>query len=286
VYFKYLASDLVEEYMGNLENNQTALADIAQTICNIYAQNLLAGKVALITGASRGIGKAIAIAFGSLGAKVIINYVGNSEAAESTVSEIIKNGGTATCVKFDVADFNLVQETIKALDKEHGSIDILVNNAGVSRDNLFVKFKEEEWDNTLDTNLKGSFNCSRAVAIGMMRKRAGKIINISSVVGITGNAGQSAYAASKSGVIGLTKALALELASRNIQINAIAPGYFKTDMTEALNEDILKKIVEKIPSEKVGDPVEIAKAAVFLASPSSSYITGQTLSVDGGLTMR
>jgi 3-oxoacyl-[acyl-carrier protein] reductase len=281
-----LAIDFIEEYMENTEKKQTALADVAQTICNIYAQNLLAGKVALITGGSRGIGKAISIAFGTLGAKVIINYAGNSQAAESTVSEIVKNGGIATCVKFDVSDFNLVQETIKALEKEHGGIDILINNAGVSRDNLFVKFKEEEWDNTLDTNLKGAFNCSRAVAMGMMRKRSGKIINISSVIGLTGNAGQSAYAASKSGVIGLTKALALELASRNIQINAIAPGYFTTDMTGALGEEVLKKIVEKIPSEKVGDPVEIAKAAVFLASPSSSYITGQTLAVDGGMTMR
>lgn len=280
-----LVTDLIEECMENKEKKQVELVDVAQAICSIYAQNLLSGKVALVTGGSRGIGKAIAVAFGALGAKVIINYSGNSQAAESTVSEIVKKGGTATCVKFDVSDFNLVQETIKALEKEHGGIDILVNNAGVSRDNLFVKFKEEEWDNTLDTNLKGAFNCARAVAMGMMRKRAGKIINISSVVGLTGNPGQSAYAASKSGVIGLTKALALELAGRNVQINAIAPGYFITDMTAALSEDVLKKIIEKIPSDKVGDPVEIAKAAVFLASPSSSYITGQTLAVDGGMTM-
>lgn len=277
---------LVEEYMESTEKKQIVYADVAQTICNIYAQNLLAGKVALVTGGSRGIGKAISIAFGALGAKVIINYAGNSQAAESVVTEIMKNGGIATCVKFDVSDFNLVQETIKILEKEHGGIDILINNAGVSRDNLFVKFKEEEWDNTLDTNLKGAFNCSRAVAMSMMRKRSGKIINISSVVGLTGNPGQSAYAASKSGVIGLTKALALELAGRNVQINAIAPGYFLTDMTGALSEDVLKKIVEKIPSEKVGDPVEIAKAAVFLASSSAGYITGQTLAVDGGMTMR
>lgn len=268
------------------EINQNTQSNIAQEISKIYANNLLAGKVSLITGGSRGLGKAISLAFGALGAKVIINYIGNSQAAEVTVAEIIKNGGTASCVKFDVSNFNLVQETIKTLEKEHGSIDILVNNAGISKDNLFVKFKEEEWDSTLNINLKGAFNCSRAVAIGMMRKRAGKIINISSVVGLTGNAGQSAYAASKSGVIGLTKALALELASRNVQINAIAPGYFATDMTDALTQDILKKIIEKIPSEKVGDPIEIAKTAVFLASPSSNYITGQTIAVDGGMTMR
>ncbi|WP_130612924.1 3-oxoacyl-[acyl-carrier-protein] reductase [Fluviispira sanaruensis] len=251
----------------------------------IYAPTLLAGKVALVTGGSRGIGKAIALAFGALGAKVIINYAGNAQAAEATVGEIVRSGGIATCVQFDVSDFNLVQDTVKALEKEHGSIEILVNNAGVSRDNLFVKFKEEEWDNTLDTNLKGTFNCSRALAMSMMRKRAGKIINISSVVGLTGNAGQSAYAASKAGVIGFTKALALELAGRNVQINAIAPGYISTDMTSALSNEVLAKIIEKIPVQKVGDPIEVAKAAVFLASPSSSYMTGQTLAVDGGMTM-
>lgn len=268
------------------EENSNEINNINKIMKDLYAPNLLSGKVALITGGSRGIGKAIAISFGALGAKVIINYAGNAQAAESTIAEITKNGGMATCVKFDVSDFNLVQETIKILEKEHGGIDILVNNAGVSKDNLFVKFKEEEWDSTLDTNLKGAFNCARAVAMGMMRKRAGKIINISSVVGLTGNAGQSAYAASKSGLIGLTKSLALELASRNVQINAIAPGYIATDMTGALSEDVLNKIVEKIPSGKVGEAIEIAKAAVFLASPSSSYITGQTLAVDGGMTMR
>nr|WP_222435723.1 3-oxoacyl-[acyl-carrier-protein] reductase [Fluviispira vulneris] len=271
--------------MENSDKKSTELADVATVMKQIYSPTLLAGKVALVTGGSRGIGKAIAIAFGALGAKVIINYAGNAQAAEATVEEIVRNGGMATCVKFDVSDFTLVQDTVKALEKEHGTIEILVNNAGVSRDNLFVKFKEEEWDNTLDTNLKGAFNCSRALAMSMMRKRAGKIINISSVVGLTGNAGQSAYAASKAGVIGFTKALALELAGRNVQINAIAPGYISTDMTGALSEDVLTKIIEKIPVQKVGDPIEVAKAAVFLASPSSSYITGQTLAVDGGMTM-
>lgn len=271
--------------MENTEKKQTSAAEIAQVISSIYAKNLFTGKVALVTGASRGIGRTISIALGALGAKVIINYAGNSAAAESVVSEINQCNGLATCVKFDVADFNLVQESIKALEKEHGGIDILINNAGVSKDNLFVKFKEEDWDTTLDINLKGAFNCARAVAMGMMRKRSGKIINISSVVGLMGNAGQSAYAASKAGVIGFTKALALELAGRNIQINALAPGYFTTDMTSTLNSEVLKKIEEKIPAEKVGDPIEVAKAVVFLSSPASSYITGQTLAVDGGMTM-
>ena len=267
------------------EKKQIIYADVAKNICNIYAQNLLTGKIALITGGSRGIGRAISIAFGALGAKVIVNYAGNAQAAEAVVTEIKSNGGMATCVKFDVSDHALVQETMKALEKEHGSIDILVNNAGISKDNLFVKFKEDEWDQTLDTNLKGAFNCSKAVTMGMMKKRAGKIINISSVIGLTGNAGQSAYAASKAGIIGLTKSLARELASRNIQVNAIAPGYISTDMTNVLDTTVTNKIIDSIPAAKIGDPLEIASAAVFLASPAGAYVTGQTLAVDGGMTM-
>ncbi|RDB35254.1 3-oxoacyl-[acyl-carrier-protein] reductase [Spirobacillus cienkowskii] len=267
------------------EKKQIIYADVAKNICNIYTQNLLTGKIALVTGGSRGIGRAISIAFGALGAKVIVNYAGNSQAAEEVVTEIKNNGGMATCVKFDVSDHALVQETMKALEKEHGSIDILVNNAGISKDNLFVKFKEDEWDQTLDTNLKGAFNCSKAVTMGMMKKRSGKIINISSVIGLTGNAGQSAYAASKAGVIGLTKSLARELASRNVQVNAIAPGYISTDMTNALDTAVTNKIIDSIPAAKIGDPLEIASAAVFLASPAGAYVTGQTLAVDGGMTM-
>jgi 3-oxoacyl-[acyl-carrier protein] reductase len=276
---------LTEENMEITEKKQIIYADVAKNICNIYAQNLLIGKIALITGGSRGIGRAISIAFGALGAKVIVNYAGNAQAAEAVVTEIKSNGGMATCVKFDVSDHALVQETMKALEKEHGSIDILVNNAGISKDNLFVKFKEDEWDQTLDTNLKGAFNCSKAVTMGMMKKRAGKIINISSVIGLTGNAGQSAYAASKAGIIGLTKSLARELASRNIQVNAIAPGYISTDMTNVLDTTVTNKIIDSIPAAKIGDPLEIASAAVFLASPAGAYVTGQTLAVDGGMTM-
>jgi 3-oxoacyl-[acyl-carrier protein] reductase len=276
---------LTEENMEITEKKQIIYADVAKNICNIYAQNLLTGKIALITGGSRGIGRAISIAFGALGAKVIVNYAGNAQAAEAVVTEIKSNGGMATCVKFDVSDHALVQETMKALEKEHGSIDILVNNAGISKDNLFVKFKEDEWDQTLDTNLKGAFNCSKAVTMGMMKKRAGKIINISSVIGLTGNAGQSAYAASKAGIIGLTKSLARELASRNIQVNAIAPGYISTDMTNVLDTTVTNKIIDSIPAAKIGDPLEIASAAVFLASPAGAYVTGQTLAVDGGMTM-
>ena len=259
--------------------------DIVKNIRSIYTENLFSGKTALVTGASRGIGRSIAVALGALGAKVIVNYSGNQQAAAETV-ELIKNAsGVAVESQFNVSDFTVVQEKIKSLEKEHGTIDILVNNAGISKDNLFVKFKEEEWDSTIDTNLKGAFNCCRAVAMSMMRKRSGKIINVSSVIGLTGNSGQAAYAASKSGILGLTKSLAIELASRNVQVNAIAPGYISTDMTGSLGEDLIKKVLMKIPSERLGEGLDIAKLAVFLASEASNYMTGQTLAVDGGMTM-
>ncbi len=259
--------------------------NVFEAVKNIYAHHLFEGKTVLVTGGGRGIGRAISCGFAALGAKVIVNYAGNQEAAMRTVDEILSHGGKAVSVQFDVSQFQVVQDTIKNLEKEHGAIEILVNNAGVSKDNLFVKFKEEEWDATLNTNLKGAFNCSRALAMSMMRKRAGKVVNVSSVIGLTGNAGQAAYAASKAGVLGLTKSLALELASRNVQVNAVAPGYITTDMTGALGEDLVKRVMEKIPCEKLGDPVEIAKAVIFLCSPAAAYITGQTLAVDGGMTM-
>ncbi len=263
------------------ENNFSFHKDLLK----IYAPTLFAGKTVLVTGGSRGIGSAISIAFGALGAKVILNYSGNQKAAEETVSAIEALSGTAFAIQLDVSDFTKVQETLKALEKEHGSIDILVNNAGISKDNLFIKFKEEEWDATLNTNLKGTFNCCRAVAFSMMRKRAGKIINMASVVGITGNAAQSAYAASKAGVIGLTKSLAQELGSRNIQVNAIAPGYIMTDMTNALSEEVRKNVLAKIPANRLGATADIAKAVLFLASSASDYINGHTMTVDGGMTM-
>ena len=264
---------------------KTDTQNIFQSIREIYAPNMFQGKTVLVTGGSRGIGQGISLAFGALGAKVIINYAGNAVAAQQTVDEIAKNGGTAIAVAFDVSNFTVVQETIKSLEKEHGNIEILINNAGISKDNLFVKFKEEEWDTTIDINLKGAFNCSRALAMSMMRKRAGKIINISSVVGLMGSAGQAAYAASKSGLFGLTKSLAQEFATRNVQINAIAPGYISTDMTGALGQELIQRVLTKIPAERLGEPIDIAKAVIFLASPGASYITGQTLAVDGGMTM-
>lgn len=269
--------------MSPKENENIIL--LIEDLKKIYVQTLFSGKTVLVTGGSRGIGRAICIAFGALGAKVIINYSGNQTAAEKTVQDIQSIQGRAIAVKFNVANFTEVQDAIKSIEKEHGSIDILVNNAGVSKDNLFIKFKEDEWDTTLNTNLKGTFNCCRALAFSMMRKRAGKIINISSVVGLIGNAAQSAYSASKAGVIGLTKSLAQELASRNIQVNAVAPGYITTDMTSALSEEVTKNILTKIPSQRFGATADIAKAVIFLASPAADYITGHTMTVDGGMTM-
>lgn len=259
--------------------------DIVAEIRKIYSPQLLAGKTALVTGGSRGIGRAISVALGACGARVIVNYMGNEAAATETCELVRAAGGEAKISKFDVARFSEVQEIFKALEKEWGAVDILVNNAGVSKDNLFVRFKEEEWDLNIDTNLKGAFNCSRAVAMGMMKKRAGKIINMSSVIGLLGNAGQTAYAASKAGLLGLTKSLAREFASRNIQVNAIAPGFVSTDMTAAHGDKLVAEVLTKIPMERLGDPVEIAKLAVFLSSEASNYVTGQTIAVDGGMTM-
>lgn len=259
--------------------------NVAEAITRIYAKDLLQGKVALVTGGSRGIGRAISVALGAVGAKVIINYAGNETAAKETANLVHAAGGVAGITQFDVSNFAQVQEAIKEIEKQAGPIDILVNNAGVAKDNLFVRMKEEEWDANLDINLKGAFNCCRAVAMGMMKKRYGKIINMSSVIGLIGNGGQAAYAASKAGLLGLTKSLAREFASRNIHINAVAPGYITTDMTAAHGDKLIQDVLAKIPLEKLGDPVEIAKMVVFLSSAASDYVTGQTFAVDGGMTM-
>ncbi|MEN9530687.1 MAG: hypothetical protein RI932_2560 [Pseudomonadota bacterium] len=260
-------------------------SQVAEHIRKTYNAQLLAGKVALVTGGSRGIGRSIAIALGACGARVVVNYAGNAAAAQETVAAIEAIGGQARAVQFDVSNSTQTTEAIKGLEKEFGGFDVLVNNAGVSRDNLFIKMKDEEWDANINTNLKGSFVCARAVTMGMMRKRAGKIINISSVIGLTGNVGQAAYAASKAGILGLTKSLAKELASRNIQVNAVCPGYITTDMTSAHGEKLIENVLKQIPMERLGDPIEIARMVIFLASDASNYVTGQTLAVDGGMTM-
>lgn len=245
----------------------------------------LDGKTAVVTGASRGIGRAIAIELAKEGANVVVNYSGSKEKADEVVEEIIKLGSKAISVQANVSDAESVQSLMKAAVEQFGSIDILVNNAGITRDNLIMRMKEEEWDEVINTNLKGVFLATKAVTRQMMKQRSGRIINISSVVGVLGNAGQANYVAAKAGVIGLTKTTARELASRNILVNAVAPGYIATEMTEALPEDVKKAISEQIPLAKIGDPQHIAKAVVFLASDDASYITGQTLHVDGGLYM-
>lgn len=246
---------------------------------------MLTGKNALVTGAGRGIGKAIALELAAKGAFVIVNYNGSKEAAEQTVAEIKAAGGDAVAYQCSVSDYEACGAMITALIKEYTHIDILVNNAGITRDGLLMKMSEEDFDAVINTNLKGCFNTIRHMSRYFLKQRAGKIINISSVSGILGNAGQANYSASKAGVIGLTKAVARELASRGINANAVAPGFVETDMTDALSDSVKENLKSQIPLGKIGHPQDIAKAVAFLASPDANYITGQVLSVDGGMAI-
>ena len=247
---------------------------------------MLTGKNALVTGAGRGIGKAIALELAAKGAFVIVNYNGSKEAAEQTVAEIKAAGGDAIAYQCSVSDYEACGAMITALIKEYAHIDILVNNAGITRDGLLMKMSEEDFDAVINTNLKGCFNTIRHMSRYFLKQRAGKIINISSVSGILGNAGQANYSASKAGVIGLTKAVARELASRGINVNAVAPGFVETDMTDALSDSVKENLKSQIPLGKIGHPQDIAKAVAFLASPDANYITGQVLSVDGGMAIK
>ncbi len=246
----------------------------------------LKGKVAVVTGASRGIGKAVAFKLASFGANIAMNYAGNEQAALETKSEIEALGVKVLCEKVDVSDFDQVKGFMDSVAKEFGSIDILVNNAGITKDTLLMKMKEDDWDRVIDVNLKGVFNCTKSVTRQMMKQRSGRIINMTSIVGITGNAGQGNYCAAKAGVIGLTKATARELASRNINVNAIAPGFIATDMTDVLKDDIKDAMLSKIPLGKFGQAEDVANAVAFLASDMSAYITGQVINVDGGFVMQ
>ncbi len=245
----------------------------------------LQDKVAIITGASRGIGREIALVFAQEGAKLVLT-ARSMDLLKSLSDEIVKAGGAEPlCVDLDVKNSEKVDEMVdKTLDK-FSRVDILVNNAGVTRDGLLLRMSDEDWDEVLDTNLKGAFHCLKAVAKPMMRQRSGRIINMASVIGLIGNAGQANYAASKAGLIALTKSAAKEFGSRNILINAIAPGFIDTDMTQALSEDVRKAILKNIPIGVFGKPVDVARAAVFLASDESSFVTGQVLTVDGGMVM-
>jgi 3-oxoacyl-[acyl-carrier protein] reductase len=245
----------------------------------------LKGKVALITGGSRGIGRAVSIRLAREGAFVFVNYARNEEAARETLRLIGEAGGEGQIVHFDVADTKAATEAIAGLIREKGRIDILVNNAGESRDGLLVRMKEQDWDRVIDTNLKGTFNGCRAVSYAMMKQRSGRIINVSSVVAQSGNAGQANYSASKAGIIGLTKSLARELAPRGIRVNAVAPGLIATDMTSAMTEEQREKVLEEIPLSRLGTPDDVAGVVLFLASDEAGYITGQVIGVNGGLYM-
>ncbi len=241
---------------------------------------MLTDKIALVTGASRGIGAAIAKAFAKEGAAVIINYNGSGEKAQAVADEIILNGGAAEIYQCSVADFDACRQMIETLVKKYGRIDILVNNAGITKDGLLMKMSEEDFDSVIDINLKGAFHTIRHMSRYFLKQRSGKIINISSVSGILGNAGQANYSASKAGVIGLTKSTARELASRGIQVNAIAPGFIETDMTDAMQAEAKERMTDAIPLKRIGKPEEIADLAVFLASAKSDYITGQVIAAD------
>ncbi len=246
---------------------------------------MLTNKNALVTGASRGIGRAIALELAKEGAFVIVNYNGSREKAEETVAEIKANGGFAVAFCCNVSDDAACKEMTDALVKEYGHIDILVNNAGITRDNLLMKMSEEEFNQVIDTNLKGTFHTIKHLSRQFLKQRSGRIINISSVSGIMGNAGQANYSASKAGVIGLTKSVARELASRGITVNAIAPGVIATDMTEVLSDKVKESLKAQVPLGHIGAAEDIAKTAAFLASDGAAYITGQVIAVDGGMSM-
>lgn len=246
---------------------------------------MLTGKVALVTGASRGIGSAIAKSLAREGAFVIVNYNGSKEKAEAVVSEIKAAGGDGVSLQCDVSDFTACGAMIENCIKEYGHIDILVNNAGITRDNLLMKMSEEDFDAVLNTNLKGAFNTIRHMSRYFLKQRAGSIINISSVSGVIGNAGQANYSASKAGVIGLTKSVARELSKRGITCNAVAPGFIETEMTEQMPESAKEAVKQQIPLQRTGKVEDIAEMVIFLASEKASYITGQVISVDGGMSI-
>ena len=243
------------------------------------------GKVALVTGGSRGIGKAIALELAKGGATVVINYNGSRDKAMDLKQEIEGRGGRAEIYQCNVSDFAKCEELVHGIVKQFGSLDILVNNAGITKDGLLMKMSEEDFDRVVDVNLKGAFNTIRFASRQMLKQKSGRIINLSSVVGVAGNAGQANYASSKAGIIGLTKAAAKELASRGITVNAIAPGFIETDMTDALPEKVKEATVSQIPLGRFGRPQDVARLAAFLASEASGYITGQVLMVDGGMAM-
>ena len=245
----------------------------------------LEGKVAVVTGGSRGIGRAITLRLASMGATVAINYVSKPDAAQETVDAVVAAGGKGGVFRFDVANTQEVSDSMAEILDQYGRIDILVNNAGITRDGLLMKMKEDSWDKVLDTNLKGAFNCIKAVNRPMMKQRWGRIVNISSVIGFLGNAGQANYAAAKAGLAGLTRSVARELSSRGITVNGVAPGYIDTDMTRDLPEEVTEKIISEIPMRTMGTVEDVAGAVAYLVSEDSRYVTGQFIHVNGGMFM-
>ena len=246
---------------------------------------MLQGKCAVITGASRGIGREIALKYAKEGANIVLNYRNSETEALQLKEELDKLGSNTLIVKANVSKLEEAEKLIKEAKEAFGRVDILVNNAGITKDNLIMRMKEEEFDSVIDVNLKGAFNCLKAVTTIMIRQKAGKIINMSSVVGVIGNAGQVNYCASKAGLIGMTKSLAREIGGKNINVNAIAPGFIDTDMTKVLSEDQKKNILSQVPLKRFGNALDIANLALFLASDQSNYITGQVIHVDGGMAM-
>ncbi len=246
----------------------------------------LEGKKALVTGSSRGIGRVIALALAKAGADVAVNYIAGNEADADEVAKAIKAmGRKALVVQANVSSYSDSESMLEKVVQEFGRVDILINNAGITRDSLLIRMKEEDWDAVLATNLKGVYNCTKAAIKYMMKQRSGRIVSISSVVGIIGNAGQANYAAAKAGILGFTKAVAKEVASRGITVNAVAPGFIKTDMTRVLPEKVVESMIATIPQNRLGEPEDIAKAVLFFVSDDADYITGQTLHVDGGMVM-
>jgi len=245
----------------------------------------LDGKIAVVTGGSRGIGKAVCLRLAGMGATVVVNYVSRPDAAEATVALIKEAGGNAAALQFNVADPEQVQSAFKKILADFGRVDILVNNAGITRDGLIAMMKEQAWDEVIDTNLKGAFNCIKAVSRPMMKQRWGRIVSITSVIGFAGNAGQANYAAAKAGMVGLTRSVAKELASRGVTVNGVAPGYIDTDMTKELSEEVTEKIKAEIPMNSLGTVEDVAAAVAYLVSEEARYITGQFIHVNGGMFM-
>ena len=245
----------------------------------------LIGKTAIVTGGSRGIGKAIAIKLAELGANIVVNYTSSPEKANEVIEMIEAMGRQGMAIKADVANATEVEELISTVETKFSTIDILINNAGVTRDTLLMKMKESDWDSVISTNLKGTFNCTKAVTKKMIKQRSGKIVSTASVIGIVGNAGQANYAASKAGIIGFTKSIAKELGSRNINVNAVAPGYIQTDMTDNLSAEVKEGLMSSIPLKSLGTPEDVANMVAFLCTEEARYITGQVFNVDGGMVM-